>query len=176
METQSPGAGPSRHASVHSVEESAPISMDSDGQLLSSLLARIKSLEEQAVLQGNTTAHLGQQAQYLLGATQYLGQQGQHLSAATQYLGQQVQALSMKPRASIAFGPKDGVWCDCRPQLDLENGRNLVVCIDGTANQFGAKVRELWLDRYSVSLTNRGLHRTQMLSSCTAAWSRTNAS
>ena len=70
------------------------------------------------------------------------------LEAEIESLQKRVEALSTKPVAPFAFGAKEGVWCDC-PHLDPENGRNLVVCIDGTANQFGAKVRELCLDRYS---------------------------
>ena len=67
------------------------------------------------------------------------------LEAEIESLQKRIEALSTKPAASFAFGAKKGVWCDCA--LDKENGRNLVVCIDGTANQFGAKVRKICLNR-----------------------------
>ena len=71
------------------------------------------------------------------------GQLLQSLVAKIESLEREIRTLSTKPAASFAFD----AWCRC--SLDQENGRNLVVCIDGTANQFGAKVRELCLDRYS---------------------------
>ena len=41
--------------------------------------------------------------------------------------------------------PTNAVYCECK--LDHSNGRNLVVCIDGTANQFSFQVRSKRISR-----------------------------
>ncbi|KDR70478.1 hypothetical protein GALMADRAFT_76068 [Galerina marginata CBS 339.88] len=48
---------------------------------------------------------------------------------------------SKVPRGSSSRSPHSAA--ECKPCQHSKDGRNLVVCIDGTANQFGEKVRSL---------------------------------
>lgn len=139
METQSPGAGPSRRAYVEDVddEDCASISRESSSPYNRGPGATSRSLllEVDASSSGSRSVRSVSVKVDLVPPPT--------LTIPDDWiptLRSLVDAHSGKTGAP-QLGPKPGVWCKC--SLDLENGRNLVVCIDGTANQFGAKVRKL---------------------------------
>lgn len=70
-------------------------------------------------------------------------------------------------RTAEGLRQKDGVKakpCQCDPEI----GRNLVVCIDGTANQFGLQVKRQYPLALLPLLIVMALHRTAMWSNSTA--------
>ncbi|KIP07616.1 hypothetical protein PHLGIDRAFT_410903, partial [Phlebiopsis gigantea 11061_1 CR5-6] len=124
METQSPGAGPSRCACVHDIDDSASILTDSSapydrgsGATSRSLLLEVDVPFASGPWSSSIQVDLVPPPPVLLPDS----------------LPPPVNQAN--PVASFKFGPKEGTWCGCT--LDHDEGRNLVVCIDGTANQFG---------------------------------------
>ncbi|KIP08191.1 hypothetical protein PHLGIDRAFT_69663 [Phlebiopsis gigantea 11061_1 CR5-6] len=145
METQSPGAGPSRSAPVHNREGSASISTRSSAPYHRSPAASSRSLLLEAEpLSLRSVASVAVQVDPV---------------PLADICGPEVHpppATQATPVASFKFGPDEDTWCKCK--LDKEEGRNLVVCIDGTANQFGfqnTNVVELYsrLDKNKRQLT-----------------------
>jgi hypothetical protein len=64
----------------------------------------------------------------------------------------------------LAIGAMEPANCKCS-----NKGRNLVVCIDGTSNQFGTKVRICTFKQpFYISIDFRPVHRTRMSLNCTA--------